>query len=62
LLSDALNFSISINLKLKAKPENVPSFETLMKESSVGVDLFNFQKQKKVLYGVRYFSFLYEKI
>jgi hypothetical protein len=40
LLSDALNFAISINFKLKIEPKNVLSFETLMKEeSSVALEL-----------------------
>ncbi len=34
LLIYALIFVISISLKLKAKPENAPSFQTLMKKNS----------------------------
>jgi hypothetical protein len=32
LLSDAFHFAISMSLKLKEKPKNAPSFQTLMEE------------------------------
>jgi hypothetical protein len=32
LLSDALHFAISINLKLREKPKNAPSFQILMEK------------------------------
>jgi hypothetical protein len=34
LLSDAFNSTISISLKLKVKPKNAPSFQTLMEQDS----------------------------
>ncbi len=40
LLSDALHLTISMSLKLKEKPKNAPSFQTLMEEdSSVALEL-----------------------
>jgi hypothetical protein len=34
LLNDALNSTVSISLKLRAKPKNAPFFQTLMEEDS----------------------------
>jgi hypothetical protein len=38
LLSDALHFTISMNLRLKEENQIVPSFETLMDDDSIIVD------------------------
>ncbi len=48
LLSDTLDFAISINLKLEAEPKNVPYFETLMKEEfSVVLELICLTSKSK---------------
>jgi hypothetical protein len=62
LLSDALHFSIFINLKLKKKPKNAPSFQTLMeKDPDVALGLICLVSNiKKEVCGVldSFFSFL----
>ncbi len=50
LLSDALNFTISMSLKLKLKNQVFPSFETLVDDDSIVVDelalmAFNIRKE-----------------
>jgi hypothetical protein len=62
LLSDAFHFAISMSSKLREKPKNAPSFQTLMEEdSSVALELIclAFTITKKVC---RQFSFLLEEI
>jgi hypothetical protein len=62
LLSDALHFAISINLKLREKPKNAPSFQTLMeKDPDVALGLICLASNiKKEVCGVHdsFFSFL----
>jgi hypothetical protein len=62
MLIYALNFAISISLKLKVKPKNAPSFQTSMeKDSSVALELICLTSniKKKVYMVLDYFlSFL----
>ncbi len=62
LLIYALNFAISISLKLKVELENTPSFQTSMeKDSSVALELIclAFNTRKKVCMVLHsFFSFL----
>jgi hypothetical protein len=63
LLSDAFNSAISISLKLKIKPENAPSFQTLMEEdSNMAFELIYLACNIKKKLCVRFFSFILEKI
>jgi hypothetical protein len=62
LLSDALHFAISINLKLREQPKNAPSFQTLIeKDPNVALGLICLASNIKTkVCGVlnNFFSFL----
>ncbi len=64
LLSDALHFAISMSLKLKEKPKNAPSFQTLMQEDfGVALDLICLASNiRKEVCGIldSFLSFLYK--
>jgi hypothetical protein len=65
LLDDALYFTISISLKLRIKPENAPSFQTLMEQDfSVVLELICLASniKKYICIVLDYFSFILEKI